>query len=927
MTDERQYAVLGPLPSTRETRAFLGVEVVEGRVQRDHPVVVAWLPTTATTDPKQVARLQRETAFVTTLAHPNIVRVHGLECFQEGWARVTDYVDAESLASLLDLADQRGLDLPAEVVARIVADAAGAVAYAHETGLQSLGSRPVVHGAVRLDTLLVGFDGRTRLSGYGAGPILLEAGPDEPRSHLAFLAPEQIIGGRSTISPGTDVYGLGATLYALLVRKLPFADAEDLEQAILSHDPAWPAFEGPKARLLEVARVAMAKRGNLRFSTAQAMRQAVLESVGGEPGLAEHVEVATVFSSLVSVDAPERVARRQLLEQAGDLNALTTLGRPSQPPAGVDPALHEASRPPRPASVRELPRLSTELGGPAAPARSAPPRESETIVDGRPPERPAADRAAPDRSETVRGEPYTQLGAKQLTENTDRIDRRAVQNALPSVRASQDPQAVPQPIMPTHVAPAYAQPHPSGPAPAGYPAPPAYPTPGVPPSPYPTPSPYGVPGAPTPYATPMMPMGVPQGTMPHGMPQVPMGQPMPGMMPGTMPGAHPSVPPMRPSMSPGVAYGGTGNMPQLAGGMMMGGTGNMPQMTRPSVPPGYLMPSIPPGGTGNMPQLARGSIAPGGMIPSVLVGTGNMPVVGTGNMAAVARGSIAPGGTGNMPAIARGSLPPNAVQSPTISGKPPIPQGPVPRAPIREVSSMTAFKKDAGDSSRAVLFASVAVLVGVIGFVVAFPKEAPKELGEESSRHALPKELVKQAFDNKLEAPVPAAAQVEEPAPTEAPAPSPSVAGAAAPEATPSPVEEPKTGFVNVSTDPPVDVYDGAQLLGRTPFRAELRSGAHNLRFTDKGKLINLYKSVRVKGGADARVAISFGTSVLNVDAPPGSVVMLNGKGIGTAPIGAQTIYEGRYVLKVVHEGKSWSETFDAPSGKTIEYKVSVENR
>jgi serine/threonine protein kinase len=915
MTDERQYAVLGPLPSTRETRAFLGVEVVEGRVQRDHPVVVAWLPTAATTDPKQVARLQRETAFVTTLAHPNIVRVHGLECFQEGWARVTDYVDAESLASLLELAERRGLELPAEVVARIVADAAGAVAYAHETGLQSLGSRPVVHGAVRLDTLLVGFDGRTRLSGYGAGPILLEAGPDEPKSHVAFLAPEQIIGGRSTISAGTDIYGLGATLYALLVRKLPFAEADDLDQAILSQEPAWPALEGPKARLLEVARVAMAKRGNLRFATAQAMRQAVLESVGGEPGLAEPVEVATVFSSLVSVDAPERVARRQLLEQSGDLNALTTLGRPSQPPEGVDPALHEASRPPRPASVRELPRLSTELGGPAAPVRSAPPRESETIVDGRPPERRSADRVSPDRSDTVRGEPYAQLGAKQLTENTDRIDRRAVQTALPSVRASQDPAAAPQPLVPTNVAPA----HPSGPAPVGHPAAPAYPTPGAPSPAYVSPSPYSIPGAPTPYAAPMMPMGVAQGTMPHGMPQVPMGQPVPG--------AYPSVPPMRPSMSPGVAYGGTGNMPQLAGGMILGGTGNMPQLARASVPPGYLMPSMPPGGTGNMPQLARPPVAPGGMIPSVLVGTGNMPVVGTGNMAAVARGSIAPGGTGNMPAIARGSLPPNAVQSPTIGGRPPMPQGPVPRAPIREVSSMTAFKKDAGDSSRAVLFASVAVLVGVIGFMVAFPKEAPKELAEESSRHALPPELVKRAFDKKLEEPAPAAAQVEESAPTEAPAPSPSVAGAAAPEATPSPVEEPKTGFVNVSTDPSVDVYDGAQLLGRTPFRAELRTGVHNLRFTDKGKLINLYKSVRVKGGADARIAVSFGTSVLNVDAPPGSVVMLNGKGIGTAPIGAQTIYEGRYVLKVVHEGKSWSETFDAPSGKKIDYKVSVENR
>jgi hypothetical protein len=47
---------------------------------------------------------------------------------------------------------------------------------------------------------------------------------------------------------------------------------------------------------------------------------------------------------------------------------------------------------------------------------------------------------------------------------------------------------------------------------------------------------------------------------------------------------------------------------------------------------------------------------------------------------------------------------------------------------------------------------------------------------------------------------------------------------------------------------------------------------------------------------------------------------------VGTAPIEPQTIFEGKYVLKVVHEGKSWSEAFDAPAGRNIDYKVRLEH-
>lgn len=339
MTARRQYAVLGPLPSGAETLGFLGCEMLDGLPSRDSAVVVVWVPESVAGDDKQVARLQRETAFVTQLRHPNIVRVFGLECFEEGWARVVAFGDGEPLSRALEISKSKEIEFPPRIAARIIADACDGVHYAHDEGTRSMAGRPIVHGGLRPTTLVVGFDGLCRITGYGAS-ALVEASKN---SNASYLAPEQVIGGKATASAATDIYALGAVFYTMLSGKAPFEDDDDIEGAIMSEQPAYPELEGLGGRLAGIAIKAMAKRGGQRYSNVAAMSAALLSEMD-EDGLAAHEEVAAFMNELIPPDQPERVNRATLLASADDLDALTVLSH-RVPPDGTDPDLFEAARP------------------------------------------------------------------------------------------------------------------------------------------------------------------------------------------------------------------------------------------------------------------------------------------------------------------------------------------------------------------------------------------------------------------------------------------------------------------------------------------------------------------------------------------------------------------------------------------------------
>ncbi len=177
--------------------------------------------------------------------------------------------------------------------ARWIADAARGVAAAHEVG--------VFHKDIKPPNILLGpLDQRARISDFGlANPLLFRRPPtvrrkaqetialalDEVRLELAmagedpcaairgtmrlgtpeFMAPEQAAGLRRDLDPddpvhrfhlqAIDVYGLGATLWCLLVGRPPFprdgtdperVDAADIMDEIVAHPAPSLAQEAPR---------------------------------------------------------------------------------------------------------------------------------------------------------------------------------------------------------------------------------------------------------------------------------------------------------------------------------------------------------------------------------------------------------------------------------------------------------------------------------------------------------------------------------------------------------------------------------------------------------------------------------------------------------------------------------------------------------
>jgi serine/threonine-protein kinase len=170
------------------------------------------------TTPDGLERFRREAEITAALVHPNIVKIH-----TAGVREGRPFLAYELVEGARPL-DQALAGAPLRRRVEMIRDVARALGHAHRHG--------VVHRDVKPDNVLVGADGRVRLTDFGIAKSddyarLTRTGASVGTP--SFMAPEQITGERERIGPATDVWALGVMLFQALTGRLPF-EADSLPE-------------------------------------------------------------------------------------------------------------------------------------------------------------------------------------------------------------------------------------------------------------------------------------------------------------------------------------------------------------------------------------------------------------------------------------------------------------------------------------------------------------------------------------------------------------------------------------------------------------------------------------------------------------------------------------------------------------------------
>jgi serine/threonine protein kinase len=184
-------------------------------LRRDVAVKEVLLPETPSEDEANElpARTLREAQAAARLSHPNVVRIYDvLEADGRPWI-VMEYIPSRSLAEVIKTDGPMRPDQVA-VIGLAVLDALRA---AHGAG--------VLHRDIKPGNVLLAEDGRVVLTDFGLatfddiGSSLTQSGV--VHGSPQFIAPERALDGTSSIE--ADMWSLGATLYAAVEGRAPYA--------------------------------------------------------------------------------------------------------------------------------------------------------------------------------------------------------------------------------------------------------------------------------------------------------------------------------------------------------------------------------------------------------------------------------------------------------------------------------------------------------------------------------------------------------------------------------------------------------------------------------------------------------------------------------------------------------------------------------
>ncbi len=259
-------------------------------------------------------RALREARAIAALSHPNVVTLYDVA--REGSAPfvVMELVASRSLAEL-----SRDGPLPPQQVEAVGAAVAAALQAAHAAG--------ITHRDVKPGNVLVAHDGRIKLTDFGIARNTADQTLTATGLMLgspAYIAPEIASGG--PVNPASDLWGLGATLFAAVEGRPPYdaGTAMATVAAVVQDEVPRPSCSGPLAEVISGLMVKDPTR-RMPLSRVRQLLGAPAEPARPQHARPEHSQpqhaVAVPVSALPAAEAPELPRQRsgQLAADPGPL--------------------------------------------------------------------------------------------------------------------------------------------------------------------------------------------------------------------------------------------------------------------------------------------------------------------------------------------------------------------------------------------------------------------------------------------------------------------------------------------------------------------------------------------------------------------------------------------------------------------------------
>ena len=235
-------------------------------------------------DDVELRRFQNEAEAVAQLDHPGIVPVYEVGEHQGQRYFSMKLIPGGSLGGRLDAYK----DDP-RAAAALLAEVAEAVQHAHARG--------ILHRDLKPANILLDEQGKPHVTDFGLAKKLEESIELTQSGAVmgtpAYMAPEQSLGRRGAVTTASDVYGLGAVLYAVLTGRAPFQgdSVVDTLQAVRERPAEPPSRLNRKIpRDLEVICLkALEKEPRRRYASARELADDLNRWLKGEPVTARPV--------------------------------------------------------------------------------------------------------------------------------------------------------------------------------------------------------------------------------------------------------------------------------------------------------------------------------------------------------------------------------------------------------------------------------------------------------------------------------------------------------------------------------------------------------------------------------------------------------------------------------------------------------------